>query len=75
MFKQISICVNLAFGKIRKNLGEDLLKDLHKLRSKGASKSEAKCLTTMVFSTELEDIQTSYDHVIDELWSDKNTKG
>ena len=53
MFKQIGICINLAFGKVRKSLGEDLLKDLHKLRKKGASKSEAKCLTTMVFSTEL----------------------
>lgn len=74
MFKQIGICINLTFGKIRKGLGEDLLKDLHKLRKKGASKSEAKCLTTMVFSTELEDIQTSYDNVIDELWSDKTNK-
>ena len=71
MFKQIGICINLAFGKVRKSLGEDLLKDLHKLHKKGASKSEAKCLTTMVFSTELEDIQSSYDNVIDELWSDK----
>lgn len=71
MFKQIGICISLTFGKIRKGLGEDLLKDLHRLRKKGASKSEAKCLTTMVFSTELEDIQSSYDNVIDELWSDK----
>ena len=71
MFKQLEICLNLTFGKIRKSLGEDLLKDLHKLRKKGASKSEAKCLTTMVFSTELEDIQSSYDNVIEELWSDK----
>ena len=71
MFKQLSICLNLTFGKIRKSLGEDLLKDLHKLHKKGASKSEARCLTTTVFSTELEDIQSSYNDVIDELWYDK----
>lgn len=71
MFKQLSICLNLTFGKIRKSLGEDLLKDLHKLHKKGASRSEARCLTTTVFSTELEDIQSSYNEVIDELWSDK----
>lgn len=71
MLKQLGICINLTFGKIRKSLGEDLLKDLHRLRKKGASKSEAKCLTTTVFSTELEDIQSSYDNVVDELWSDK----
>ena len=71
MFKQLSICLNLTFGKIRKSLGEDLLKDLHKMRKKGASKAEARCITTTVFSTELEDIQTSYNDVIDELWSNK----
>lgn len=71
MFKQLEICLNLAFGKIRKNLSEDLLKDLHKLHKKGASKAEAQCMTTTVFSTELEDIQSSYNNVIDELWSDK----
>ena len=71
MFKQVGICISLAFGKVKKNLSEDLLKDLHKLRKKGASKAEAQCLTTTVFSTELEDIQTSYNNVIDELWSDK----
>ena len=71
MLKQLSICINLAFGKIKKSLAEDLLKDLHKLHKKGASKAEAKCLTTTVFSTEVEDIQTSYNDVIDELWADK----
>lgn len=71
MFKQIGVCLNLAFGKVKKSLSEDLLKDLHKLRKKGASKAEARCLTTTVFSTELEDIQSSYNDVIDELWSDK----
>lgn len=71
MFKQLSICINLTFGKIKKSLAEDLLKDLHKLRKKGASRAEARCLTTTIFSTELEDIQTSYSDVIDELWSDK----
>ena len=71
MLKQLSICLSLTFGKIKKNLAEDLLKDLQKLRKKGASKSEAVCLTTTVFSTELEDIQSSYNNVIDELWSDK----
>lgn len=71
MFKQLSICLNLTFGKIKKSLGEDLLKDLHRMHKKGASKSEARCLTTTVFSTELEDIQSSYDNVIEELWSDK----
>ena len=71
MLKQLSICLSLTFGKIKKNLAEDLLKDLQKLRKKGASKSEAKCLTTTVFATELEDIQTSYNDVIDELWSNK----
>lgn len=71
MFKQLSICLSLTFGKVKKNLAEDLLKDLQKLRKKGASKAEAKCITTTVFSTELEDIQSSYNNVIDELWSDK----
>ena len=71
MFKQLSICLSLTFGKIRKSLSEDLLKDLHKLHKKGASRAEARCLTTTVFSTELEDIQSSYNDVIDELWSDK----
>ena len=71
MIKQLSICLSLTFGKVRKSLSEDLLKDLHKLHKKGASKSEAKCLTTTVFATELEDIQTSYNDVIDELWSNK----
>ena len=71
MFKQLSICLNLTFGKIRKSLSEDLLRDLHKLRKKGASKAEAKCITTTVFATELEDIQSSYNDVIDVLWSDK----
>ena len=71
MFKQLSICLSLTFGKIRKSLSEDLLKDLHKLHKKGASKAEAKCLTTTVFATELEDIQTSYNDVIDELWSER----
>ena len=71
MFKQLSICISLAFGKIKTNLSEDLLRDLHKLHKKGASKSEAQCLTTTVFATELEDIQSSYNDVIDELWSDK----
>ena len=71
MIKQLSICLNLAFGKIKKSLSEDLLKDLHRLHKKGASKTEAKCLTTTVFSTELEDIQASYNEVIDELWSNK----
>jgi len=71
MFKQLSICLSLAFGKIKKSLSEDLLKDLHKLHNKGASKAEARCLTTTVFATELEDIQNSYNDVIDELWSDK----
>ena len=71
MFKQLSICLNLTFGKIRKNLSEDLLKDLHKLRKKGASKAEAKCVTTTVFATELEDIQTAYNDVIEELWSER----
>lgn len=71
MFKQLEICLSLAFGKIRKSLSEDLLKDLHKLHKKGASKAEAQCMTTTVFSTELEDIQSSYNNVIDELWSDK----
>ena len=71
MIKQLEICLSLTFGKIKKSLAEDLLKDLQKLRKKGASKAEAKCLTTTVFSTELEDIQTSYNDVIDELWSDK----
>lgn len=74
MFKQVSICLNLTFGKIKKSLGEDLLKDLHRMHKKGASKSEAKCLTTIVFSTELEDINSSYDTVIDELWSGNQTK-
>ena len=71
MIKQLTICISLAFGKIKKSLAEDLLKDLQKLRRKGASKAEARCLTTTVFSTELEDIQSSYNDVIDELWSDK----
>ena len=71
MFKQLSICLSLTFGKIKKSLSEDLLKDLHKLHKKGASKAEAKCLTTTVFATDLEDIQTSYNSVIDELWDDK----
>lgn len=71
MFKQLSVCLSLAFGKVKKSLSEDLLKDLHKLHKKGASKSEARCLTTTVFSTELEDIQSSYNEVIDELWSNK----
>lgn len=71
MIKQLGVCLSLAFGKIKKSLAEDLLKDLQKLHKKGASKAEAKCLTTTVFSTELEDIQNSYNDVIDELWSDK----
>ena len=71
MIKQLEICHRLAFGKIKKSLSEDLLKDLHKLHKKGASKAEAQCLTTTVFATELEDIQSSYSNVIDELWSDK----
>lgn len=71
MFKQLSVCLSLTFGKIKKSLSEDLLKDLHKLHKKGASKAEAKCLTTTVFATELDDIQTSYNDVIDELWSNK----
>ena len=70
MIRQLGVCLSLAFGKIKKSLAEDLLKDLQKLRKKGASKAEAKCLTTTVFATELEDIQTSYNDVIDELWSD-----
>ena len=69
MIKQLEICLSLAFGKVKKSLAEDLLKDLQKLQKKGASKAEAKCLTTTVFSTELEDIQSSYNSVIDELWS------
>ena len=69
--KQLGVCISLAFGKVKKSLAEDLLKDLQKLRKKGASKEEAKCLTTTVFSTELEDIQSSYNDVIDKLWSDK----
>ena len=71
MFKQVGVCISLTFDKIKKSLSEDLLKDLHKLHKKGASKAEAKCLTTTVFATELEDIQSSYNDVIDELWSDK----
>ena len=71
MFKQLSICLSLTFGKIKKSLSEDLLRDLHKLHKKGASKAEARCLTTTVFATELEDVQASYNDVIDELWSDK----
>ena len=71
MFKQLSICISLTFGNIKKNLAEDLLKDLQKLRKKGASRAEARCITTTVFSTELEDIQSSYNEVIDELWSER----
>ena len=71
MIKQLEICLSLAFGKVKKSLAEDLLKDLQKLQKKGASKAEAECLTTTVFSTELEDIQSSYNSVIDELWSER----
>ena len=71
MVKQLEICLSLAFGKIKKSLAEDLLKDLQKLRKKGASRAEARCITTTVFSTELEDIQSSYNEVIDELWSER----
>lgn len=68
MFKQLSICLSLTFGKVKKSLSEDLLKDLHKLHKKGASKSEAKCITTTVFSSDLDEIKTSYEEVIDDLW-------
>ena len=71
MWKQLSVCLSLTFGKIKKSVSEDLLKDLHKMHKKRASKAEAKCLTTTVWATELEDIQTSYNDVIDELWSNK----
>lgn len=71
MFKQLSVCISLTFGKVKKSLAEDLLKDLQKMHKKGASKAEAQCLTTTVFATELEDIQSSYNNVIDELWSNK----
>ena len=74
MLKQLEICLSLAFGKVKKSLAEDLLKDLQKLHKKGASKSEARCLTTTVFSTEIEDIQSSYNSVIDELWSERTER-
>lgn len=74
MLKQLEICLSLAFGKVKKSLAEDLLKDLQKLHKKGASKSEARCLTTTVFSTEIEDIQASYNNVIDELWSERTER-
>ena len=74
MLKQLEICLSLAFGKVKKSLAEDLLKDLQKLHKKGASKSEARCLTTTVFSTDIEDIQSSYNSVIDELWSERTER-